>query len=135
MIAAISPRLYIDLIGKPFAAGGRGPSAYDCVGLTVLLQRRLGHDLPDYASTPDEQARQYSMDGGMLGPCRRVERPQPGCVVLMHGMDAECHLGTMTDRFRMIHASVLSRSVVQEVLSRSIWGARVMGFYAPEPHT
>ena len=133
MLTAISPRLYADLIGKPFLADARGPSAYDCLGLAIEMQRRQGHAVPDYASTPDELHRQYSEERGVLGPCYRIERATPGCVVLMRGIESERHLGTMTDRFTMLHASAISKSVVHDVLSRSIYGHRVLGYYFPEP--
>ncbi len=43
--------VYADLIGKPFAYGGRGPDSYDCFGLLLELQRRLGGpEIPDLIS-------------------------------------------------------------------------------------
>ena len=36
-----------DLLGKPYKAHGRGPYFYDCYGLVIEVERRLGHTMPD----------------------------------------------------------------------------------------
>ena len=36
-----------DLLGKPYKAHARGPNAYDCYGLVIEVEKRLGHDMPD----------------------------------------------------------------------------------------
>lgn len=130
---ALSPRLYADLIGKPFAHGGRGPDAYDCVGLQMELQRRRGLNLPAYLSDPDELHRQIA-DGGVLSDAHRLASREPGCVVLMRSSGvAARHLGGMVDAYRMLHANEDTHTVIVENLDRSLWGRRVLGFYAPEP--
>lgn len=46
-----TPADFNDLIGRPFARGGRGPDAFDCWGVVLEVRRRLGLALPpDYAS-------------------------------------------------------------------------------------
>jgi cell wall-associated NlpC family hydrolase len=127
---ALPARLYADLIGKPFLTGARGPDAYDCVGLAIEMQRRQGRDVPDYGSTPEELARVYDPEAGIFGPCRKVSRPEVGCVVLMRGLGGtEMHLGTLVDPFRMLHAHESAKSVVTEVLNRTYWGNRILGYY------
>lgn len=37
-----------DLLGLPFADGGRGPDSYDCWGIVREVYRRYGVTLPDY---------------------------------------------------------------------------------------
>jgi cell wall-associated NlpC family hydrolase len=61
----LSPRLYADLLGKPFADGGRGPDSFDCVGLAIEVQRRRGLDIPDFVSSQAELHRQMAA-GGLL---------------------------------------------------------------------
>jgi cell wall-associated NlpC family hydrolase len=40
-----------ELVGRPYALGGRGPAAYDCWGLVLAVRERLGLPLPpDFAS-------------------------------------------------------------------------------------
>ena len=36
-----------DLLGKPYKTHGRGPDGYDCYGLVIEVERRLGRELPD----------------------------------------------------------------------------------------
>lgn len=36
-----------DLLGKPYKAHARGPAAYDCYGLVIEVEKRLGHTMPD----------------------------------------------------------------------------------------
>lgn len=36
-----------DLIGMPYVYGGRGYKGYDCIGLVIEVERRLGHEIPD----------------------------------------------------------------------------------------
>lgn len=36
-----------DLLGKPYKAHARGPMSYDCYGLVIEVERRLGHTMPD----------------------------------------------------------------------------------------
>ena len=36
-----------DLLGKPYKTHGRGPDGYDCYGLVIEVERRLGRNLPD----------------------------------------------------------------------------------------
>ena len=36
-----------DLLGKPYKAHGRGPDNFDCYGLVIEVEKRLGHTMPD----------------------------------------------------------------------------------------
>ena len=136
MFGTLPARLYADLVGAPFVAGGRGPEAYDCLGLVIELVHRQGCDVPEYASTADELARQHRAEEGVLGPCYKIDSPAAGCVVLMYDLAGEgAHLGVMVDRFRMIHAASYAGRVIVEVLGRSLFRNRVLGYYFPEPPT
>ena len=127
----IAPRVYADLIGKPFVEGGRGPNAYDCVGLAMVFQERLGAELPAYVSDHTELHRQLAV-GGVFEECRRIDRPEPGCIVLLRSFDdGSRHIGVMVDAFRMLHTRRTAGAVI-EVLHRSVWEKRVIGFYRAE---
>jgi hypothetical protein len=127
---ALSPRLYADLIGKPFVAGARGPDAYDCLGLAILLQRRQGRPVPEYSSSLREFHRNYDEALGIFGPCRRVSKPEVGCVVLLRGMEpGSVHVGTLSTPYKLLHASESAGSVVNERLIGSRWEHRVLGYY------
>ena len=127
---SIPARLYGDLIGKPYLIGGRGPTAYDCVGLTIEFQRRRGLALPAYLSDEAELHRQLAA-GGALADCHKLATAAPGCVVLLRGFDGGRHLGCMVDGYRMLHVS-RDCAVIVEVLARSLWRTRVLGFYRME---
>ena len=36
-----------DLLGKPYKAHGRGPDRFDCYGLVIEVEKRLGRKMPD----------------------------------------------------------------------------------------
>lgn len=126
----IPARIYADLVGKPFAEGGRGP-AFDCVGLAVEFQRRRGIGTPMYLSDEVELHRQIAA-GGALDDCHRLDAAEPGCYVLLRSFEeGERHIGVMVDPYRMLHSRREVGSVL-EVLSRSVWARRVIGFYRAE---
>lgn len=128
---SVPARIYADLIGKPFLAGGRGPNSYDCVGLTIEFQRRRGLVLPAYLSDEAELHRQLAA-GGVLADCHRLPAAEPGCVALLRGFDGEeRHLGNMLDPYRMLHVS-RNFATCTEILCRSVWRTRVLGFYRME---
>jgi cell wall-associated NlpC family hydrolase len=126
---SLSFSLYGDLLGKPWREDARGPDAYDCLGLTIEIQRRRGLAVPDFVSSAAELHRQLA-DGGFLAGCTRLEEPDAGAVVLMRSLGTHgYHMGVMVDRFRMLHASEPAGSVVLERLSSSRWSRRTCGFY------
>ena len=122
-------RMYADLIGKPFAHGGRGPSAYDCVGLADEVLRRMGVCLPAHLSDEAELHRQLAA-GGALEEGRRIAGPEMGAVVLLRSPHPTGrHIGIMVDPFLMLHCSEDAGSVVRQPLAQCFWGRRVVGFY------
>lgn len=129
----LAPNLYADLIGKPYREDARGPEAYDCLGLAIELQRRQGRDVPNFRSTAEEFAAQYGE--GLLGPCVQISAPVPGCAALFRMIDDERHLGTMLDRFCMMHTQAARRagagSAVIEQIRMTPWERRLLGFYVP----
>lgn len=130
-MTAISPRILDGLIGKPFKAGGRGPDAFDCVGLAVEVQRRRGLPQPPFLSDEVELHRQLAA-GGALCDAQRLETAEPGCFVLLRSFEeGHHHIGIMIDRFTMLHCR-REIGVAREVLARSLWARRVIGFYRPE---
>ena len=49
-----------DLLGKPYKAHARGPNAFDCYGLVIEIEKRLGHDMPDlYKRLAEGETREY----------------------------------------------------------------------------
>lgn len=128
-MTSIAPRLYADLIGKPYRDGARGPDAYDCLGLAMEMARRLGLEVPDFVSSEEELHRQLAGDGSALASMPRIEQPEPGCVVLLRGVPA--HLGVMLDRWWMLH-SLAGTNCTRERITEPAWQRRVIGFYRLE---
>ena len=119
--------LWHDLLGKPFRDGGRGPHEFDCVGLLLELQRRLGHAVPAYAS-------QEGSLGLALTEWDRVKYPEPGDGVLMRSVDPRWpwHIGTVCGGGYMLHAR-LSTGVARERYDAFPWHKRIEGFYRWKP--
>lgn len=42
-----------DMIGKPYASGGRGPSEYDCAGVVLEVLKRAGFSPRDFVTDQD----------------------------------------------------------------------------------
>ena len=125
--------LFLDLVGSPYVADARGPAAFDCLGLAIEMQRRLGRTVPEFVSREEELHRQLA-EGGFLAGCSRLERAEAGCVALfkMPRLDRERgmhHLGTMLDPFRMLHTSAQTGGAVIESILGPLWQLRCMGFY------
>ncbi len=76
-----------DLLGIPFALGGRDPGeGLDCYGLTIEAGRRLGVDVPDFWDKIAEVWESVDFDGSELVPAgwERVSEPFPvGAILLM----------------------------------------------------
>ena len=123
---------YTDLLGKPFAYGGRGPDAYDCYGLAVEVCRRAGVALPAWRSVCEAALIQREFDAG-LDLCDDLPAPEPGCLVLlMVHPPFVSHCGVMLDQVRMIHI-MEKTSVAVERIDDIAWRRRVRGFYRVKP--
>jgi cell wall-associated NlpC family hydrolase len=120
-----SPVIYTDLIGTPFKYGGRGPEAYDCYGLVMELQRRMGIEIPDYKS-PQNMGEIASLLACEIP--RWIEVPRaPGTVVALRIGRYVSHVGLMIDNDRMVHTWEQSGGVCVECMYD--WERRVAGFF------
>lgn len=118
-----------DLIGKPFAYGGRGPDVYDCYGLALEVKRRLGEVPPDFdhPDTPEDIHRVILAASEYF---QRIEAPQPFCFVTFTiRYPFTSHVGiVLEDRNRFIH--ILEKAAVCiERLDSLAWKRRITGFY------
>ena len=98
-----SKRLVIDdLLGKPYRDHGRGPDAYDCYGLAIEVERRLGKTLRDvaYDWNDPQLCRAYAPTLGV----RRIQSFGRGALVeIVEG--GRLHIGVCLDRQNFIHAT------------------------------
>lgn len=121
MQTALPTSLWLDLLGKPFEKDARGPAAYDCVGLLLEIERRLGRTLPEYDSR----------EGVLiiaLVDWEPVSDPLSGDAILFRSCDPSWHVGIVTSDGWMIHAHP-DCGVVRERYNALPWHNRIEGFY------
>lgn len=125
----IKPLKYADLLGRPFAYGGRGPERYDCYGLAIEIYRRAGLTLPDYAST-DDPARQGALFAdGAARYFYRVDDPRPLDIALFRLHRGHWHCGVIVDSYeRFVHITEHT-SVSCEELHDPVWHPRLVSVH------
>jgi hypothetical protein len=128
---ALASSIFADLLGKPFAAGARGPESYDCVGLAMVIAGRLGKQVPSYVSSEAELHAQLGAGGATLADCPQIPRPVSGCAVLLRILPNQHHLAFMVDESRMIHTTEATGCVIERVNS-PLWQRKVIGYYSLE---
>jgi cell wall-associated NlpC family hydrolase len=124
-MTALDAKFFVDLIGKPYRENGRGPEEFDCAGLVVEMNRRMGYDfaIPGTPEAGDLRAR------AMLRGLREwweVQTPAPGALVYFRN---EQHVGIMIDAHRFIHVEEGGPGVAIESLSHLLWSSRPREFY------
>ncbi|MEN9059995.1 hypothetical protein [Ponticoccus litoralis] len=71
-----------DWIGLPYAERGRGPEAFDCLGLWLALQRaRFGREIPDPDCTMQAALKRSVVDG-LRPQFDRVDAAEEGDALL-----------------------------------------------------
>jgi cell wall-associated NlpC family hydrolase len=119
---------FSDLIGTPFARGGRDPAvALDCYGLVMECYRRAhGVELLDYRS-PNEAHTIAAVIASQLPLWRPVAEGEPGSVALFRVLTYGQHVGFVIEGDRFIHTWERSGGVLIERFST--WRQRCMGCY------
>lgn len=121
--------MYSDLLGKPFAWGGRGPESYDCFGLCKEVFRRKGIELPDYQSNPEFQIIDERLAEGRSKYLLEIDKAENGCIVLFKIKPPfVSHIGVMVNATQFIHITQKS-SVSVERVDSLLWANKVHGFY------
>jgi cell wall-associated NlpC family hydrolase len=108
-------RTVVDLMGKPYKNGGRGPDSFDCSGLVYYTYKKTGMALP---VTAEEQ--------GKSGVDVSRDEIQPGDLVIFK-IKRDFHVGIMVNEKEFIHASK-SRGVAIDDLSLAYWARSLQGF-------
>ena len=123
-VTCLAPRFYADLIGKPFIEYGRGPAAYDCFGLFIEIQRRLGRRVIDCIANPD------TLDEVIQDDWIETVYPKPGDGILIRSVDPRYHVATVLDgsKMTMVHVD-RNRHVCEERFDDVLWARRILGFY------
>lgn len=85
-----------DLLGKPYKAHARGPKEYDCYGLVIEVEKRLGHEMPDLYKRLSERDeweldphnKDYSAEmSGMI----KTDKPKFGDVIIFFDNKGRIH--------------------------------------------
>jgi len=119
----------MNLIGKPFKYGGRGPAEYDCWGLCIEVCKRVGIVLPDI-NTPDSATlRKVAFLTAKDELFKPLERPKPFCLVVFEIRPNIWHAGVvLEDCWRFIHIA-RKRMVVIERIDNVQWQRKFKGYY------
>ena len=129
--------VYADLIGKPFAWGGRTPSGYDCFGLVLEMFKRTGRNPPDWRSPSDIAAAAGA--GVVMGELSqhqwmRCDRAAETMILFNMPINlngrrvlAATHCGFMLSNSEFIHSWEDTGGVTVE--RTADWERRIAGFY------
>lgn len=121
MSSALPYSIWFDLLGKPFRDGARGPDAFDCVGLLIEVERRLGHPMRPWGS----HARLLAQG---KAEWERVTDPQPGDAILLYSDHPQWHVAVVCGNGYMLHAHS-GAGVARERYNSFPWHKRIEGFY------
>lgn len=98
-----------DLLGIPFKLHGRDISGYDCYGLVIEVERRLGHKMVDlytiYESGNNEKALDENVRNIIYG-CKLVKATEPKFGDILFFYDSKyriCHIGVLLEKDDFIH--------------------------------
>jgi len=121
----------VDLIGKEFKDGGRGPNEYDCWGLSAEVFRRFGIEVPDYKISCEAK---NEVNGQIVSERKKWvrcigEMPVPALIVFMENGICN-HTGVYIGNGRFIHARERS-GVAIENMDSVVWKKRIEGIYIP----
>lgn len=122
---------FSDLIGKPFADLGRGPDTYDCWGVVLEVNRRLGRELSDYGVSCHvwdhvEILQRYQ---NAVGQFEKVANGhQPGDVVLFRRFSGGLHFGVVIDQYYCLHTTE-NTGIQMQRLDSPTMRKLIKGFY------
>ena len=100
-----------DLLGKPYQAHARGPNAYDCYGLVIEVEKRLGREMPDlYKRLADGEDRDFDPHdvsiSSQISGIVKTDTPSFGDVVLFFDDKGRIfHTGVYLKEDDMIHCN------------------------------
>lgn len=106
-------------LGVPWRHQGRTKYGIDCVGLPIVVGKQLGlHDYPD-----DVNYIRTSLGSDLFRPfekyCNRIsnlKELKPGDIIVLKDELFPQHVGIMSSKVNVIHATVHRRKVVEEPL-------------------
>lgn len=122
----------INLIGKPFKDGARGPDAFDCWGLVMVALRHYGYELPDYHISAFASAAIGAEISSAQKTWEEITEPVPGCVVVMRfGRSATInHIGVYIGAGQFMHARDKTGVCIERV-ENPVFKQLIQGYFLP----
>jgi cell wall-associated NlpC family hydrolase len=137
----MKPMPYADLVGVPYAEGGRAiAEGLDCWGAVMELCRRQGITVPDVFAGKDQLEVKLGQTGtagldwvsSLFGAWRRVDPPPVGSVLVFRDIDgAAVHAGVLVEPNRFLHCA-RRVGVTLCRLDREPWPEKLLGAYVYE---
>ena len=116
-----------DILGKPYKAHARGPKEFDCYGLVIEVERRLGHTMPDlYTKLAESGAWEYDphnveFSKEMTG-MEKTDTPKFGDVVVFFDAKGRIyHTGVYLKYDDMIHCNKEGVNIIKVQQYGSPW--------------
>lgn len=123
----------IDLIGKPFQDGGRGPETFDCWGLCLEVFRREGVMLRDYrlcCYDAEGFDRNFRDELPRWNRYQWPDIPVPAVITIRFNEPVVNHVGVYIGDMKFLHTREKT-GVVVERIDAPYWKHRIEGFYTP----
>ncbi|MEM6738939.1 MAG: NlpC/P60 family protein [Pseudomonadota bacterium] len=116
-------------VGLPFEKLGRGPHAYDCLGLYLALVReRLGRELPDPRLTIMDAVRDRRV-GALRAEFVRVKEAREGDALLFFFGRTAFHVGYALGARDMLHVGEGMDGSAIERWASPLWREKLEGIY------
>lgn len=95
-----------DLIGKKYKPHGRGKDAYDCYGLAIEVEKRLGNDIPEfdykYSGMKVFEERFETVKDHLI----KIDVPIEGALLMFNvSFDYKNHIGVYLGDGQFIHCN------------------------------
>ena len=123
----------LDYLGKPWVRAGRGPDAFDCVGLFMEIQKKIyGRDVSDLSFINLNSAKSIARafwESPEAQKWQPTNLPKAGDGVAMYLHSIPNHVGVVMDDLHVIHAYE-GQGVIRSDLGQLI----NMGFSRVEYH-
>lgn len=121
---------YSDLIGRPFREFGRGPEAYDCFGLWIEINKRLGIKVLDYGQLIGENSETICKKADEYRPkFTKIKEPQPGDLILFRtDTGLTDHIGVIVQPGLFLHV-LKKQGILCTYLDNYFWRGRIEGLY------
>lgn len=116
-----------NFVGLPFAERGRGPEAFDCLGLLIEVQSRVfGRVIRDPACSFADGLRPENR-AVLEDQVIEAATPQEGDALLFREAGRALHVGIVVDQNLMLHSYHAAAAV--ERWTGPIWFPKLAGIY------